>query len=57
MQAVDPKATTTPSFDIRLATPEDSLIVAAQRVAMFRDMGRTPRRSSSRFWNPVPVIW
>ena len=41
MQAVDPKATTTPSFDIRLATPEDSLLVATQRVAMFRDMGRT----------------
>ena len=40
LQAVDPEATT-PSFDIRLATPEDSLLVAAQRVAMFRDMGRT----------------
>ena len=41
MQAVDPKATTTPSFDIRLATPEDVLLVATHRVAMFRDMGRT----------------
>jgi GNAT superfamily N-acetyltransferase len=31
----------TASFDIRLATPEDSFIIATQRVAMFRDMGRT----------------
>lgn len=31
----------TPSFDIRLATPEDSFVLATQRVAMFRDMGRT----------------
>ena len=29
------------SFDIRLATPEDAFIIATQRVAMFRDMGRT----------------
>jgi GNAT superfamily N-acetyltransferase len=29
------------SFDIRLATPADALLLAAQRVAMFRDMGRT----------------
>ena len=29
------------SFDIRLATPEDAVIIATQRVAMFRDMGRT----------------
>jgi GNAT superfamily N-acetyltransferase len=29
------------SFDIRLATPEDFLLLATQRVGMFRDMGRT----------------
>lgn len=29
------------SFDIRLATPDDALLLATQRVAMFRDMGRT----------------
>jgi GNAT superfamily N-acetyltransferase len=29
------------SFDIRLATPADAVLVATQRVAMFRDMGRT----------------
>ena len=29
------------SFDIRLATPSDSRLLATQRVAMFRDMGRT----------------
>jgi len=28
-------------FDIRLATPADSMLLAIQRVAMFRDMGRT----------------
>ena len=32
---------TTPSFDIRFATPADSLLLATQRVTMFRDMGRT----------------
>lgn len=29
----------TSSVDIRLATPEDCLLLATQRVAMFRDMG------------------
>ena len=29
------------SYDIRLATPADALLLATQRVAMFRDMGRT----------------
>ena len=29
------------SFDIRPATPADSRLLATQRVAMFRDMGRT----------------
>ena len=29
------------SIDIRLAIPADSLLLATQRVAMFRDMGRT----------------
>ena len=29
------------SFDIRQATPDDSRLLATQRVAMFRDMGRT----------------
>ena len=28
-------------FDIRSATPADALLLATQRVAMFRDMGRT----------------
>jgi GNAT superfamily N-acetyltransferase len=31
----------TTSFDVRPATPSDAVIVASQRVAMFRDMGRT----------------
>jgi GNAT superfamily N-acetyltransferase len=31
----------TTSFDIRRATPEDAFLLATQRVAMFRDMGRT----------------
>jgi GNAT superfamily N-acetyltransferase len=31
----------TASYDIRLATALDSLLLAEQRVAMFRDMGRT----------------
>ena len=31
----------TTSFEIRLATPADVLLLATQRVAMFRDMGRT----------------
>jgi GNAT superfamily N-acetyltransferase len=31
----------TASFDIRLATPADALLLATQRVAMFRDMGKT----------------
>ena len=31
----------TASFDIRLATPADFLLLATHRVAMFRDMGRT----------------
>ena len=31
----------TSCFDIRLATVADALIIARQRVAMFRDMGRT----------------
>jgi len=31
----------TTSFDIRLATPADFRLLATQRVAMFRDMGRT----------------
>jgi GNAT superfamily N-acetyltransferase len=30
-----------PFCDIRLATPVDSVLLATQRVAMFRDMGRT----------------
>ena len=30
-----------PPFDIRLATPADAALLATQRVAMFRDMGRT----------------
>lgn len=30
----------TAAFDIRLATPADSLLIATQRVAMFRDMER-----------------
>lgn len=29
------------AIDIRLAVPADSLLLATQRVAMFRDMGRT----------------
>lgn len=29
------------TLDIRLATPADASLLAAQRVAMFRDMGRT----------------
>ena len=29
------------AFDIRQATPDDSWLLATQRVAMFRDMGRT----------------
>jgi GNAT superfamily N-acetyltransferase len=31
------------SFDIRSATPADAQLLATQRVAMFRDMGRTTR--------------
>jgi GNAT superfamily N-acetyltransferase len=31
----------TASYDIRLATPADAFLLAMQRVAMFRDMGRT----------------
>ena len=33
--------TETQAFNIRLATPADAQLLAQQRVAMFRDMGRT----------------
>jgi GNAT superfamily N-acetyltransferase len=40
----------TSTFDIRLATPEDVLLLATHRVAMFRDMGRiTPQMEQPLF--------